>query len=58
MRSEALAWAGRALGAEVTDVAELEGGMTSTMLALVDATGRRSVLRLMTRSRGAATAPR
>ncbi len=58
MRSEALAWAGEALGAEVVDVVELEGGMTSTMLALVDSTGRRSVLRLMTqepwRSHGAA----
>jgi aminoglycoside phosphotransferase (APT) family kinase protein len=48
VRSEALAWAERALGAEVTDAVELEGGMTSTMLALVDATGRRAVLRLMT----------
>ena len=58
MRSEALAWAGVALGAEVTDVVELEGGMTSTMLSLVDSTGRRSILRLMTqepwRSHGAA----
>ena len=58
MRSEALAWAEAALGAQVTDVVELEGGMTSTMLALVDSTGRRSVLRLMTnepwRSHGAA----
>ena len=58
MRSEAVAWAERALGVEVTDAVELEGGMTSTMLALVDATGRRSVLRLMTqepwRSHGAA----
>lgn len=58
MRSEALAWAGVALGAEVTDVVELAGGMTSTMLSLVDSTGRRSILRLMTqepwRSHGAA----
>ena len=58
MRSEALAWVGVALGAEVTDVVELAGGMTSTMLSLVDSTGRRSILRLMTqepwRSHGAA----
>ncbi len=49
MRSEALAWAAQALGADVIEAVELEGGMTSTMLALVDSTGRPSVLRLMTR---------
>jgi aminoglycoside phosphotransferase (APT) family kinase protein len=58
VRSEALAWAGVALGTEVSDVVELAGGTTSTMLSLVDSTGRRSILRLMTqepwRSHGAA----
>lgn len=43
-----LDWAAAALRAPVTGVTRLTGGLTSTMLALVDATGRRSVLRLMT----------
>lgn len=53
----AVAWAGAVLEAPVTKHAVLVGGMTSTMLRLTDATGARSVLRLMTeepwRSHGA-----
>lgn len=48
MHGEALAWSGLVLGAPIVDSVELPGGLTSTMLALTDATGRRSVLRLMT----------
>ncbi len=48
MRNEALAWSEGVLGARITQSSELSGGLTSTMLALTDATGRRSVLRLMT----------
>jgi aminoglycoside phosphotransferase (APT) family kinase protein len=48
MHSEALAWAEVVLGARITDTSKLSGGLTSTMLALTDAAGRRSVLRLMT----------
>lgn len=43
-----LAWAESRLGAEIVTVAPLAGGLTSTMLALTDTTGQRSVLRLMT----------
>lgn len=46
---EGVAWASDALNAPVTYVVELPGGMTSTILAVTDETGRRSVLRLMTR---------
>ncbi|WP_405063825.1 aminoglycoside phosphotransferase family protein [Kribbella sp. NBC_01505] len=48
MHGEALGWAEDVLGARITDVGELSGGLTSTMLALTDAAGRQSVLRLMT----------
>ncbi|MEU4392761.1 aminoglycoside phosphotransferase family protein [Kribbella sp. NPDC023855] len=48
MRSDGLAWSEVVLGARITDVSELSGGLTSTMLALTDGAGRRSVLRLMT----------
>ncbi|MFC7360460.1 phosphotransferase family protein [Nocardioides astragali] len=44
----ALAWAGDVLGAPVLASRELTGGLTSTMLALRDASGAESVLRLMT----------
>lgn len=45
---EALAWAESVLGGPIEDVAELSGGMTSTMLALSPASGPPAVLRLMT----------
>ena len=48
MRSDALAWGEAVLGARITDASELSGGLTSTMLALTNVEGRRSVLRLMT----------
>ncbi len=58
MRERAVGWAASVLGHPVVAVAELPGGLTSTMLALTDASGSRSVLRLMTeepwRSHGAA----
>lgn len=44
----ALAWAGRTLGAPVVAHERMTGGLTSTMLALRDASGGESVLRLMT----------
>jgi aminoglycoside phosphotransferase (APT) family kinase protein len=54
---EAVAWAESVLGGPIADVAELPGGMTSTMLALSPASGPPAVLRLMTnepwRSHGA-----
>ncbi len=48
MRAEALAWVQAALDVPITDAAELPGGITSTMLRLTDASGRKVVLRLMT----------
>ena len=48
MNDAAMAWAQAALGAAIRECAPLSGGLTSTMLALSDATGRHSVLRLMT----------
>jgi aminoglycoside phosphotransferase (APT) family kinase protein len=48
MRNDVLAWSEDVLGARIADTCELSGGLTSTMLALTDATGRQSVLRLMT----------
>ncbi|WP_323096411.1 aminoglycoside phosphotransferase family protein [Intrasporangium sp. YIM S08009] len=55
--ADAIAWAQREIGADVASVRPLEGGLTSTMLALSDASGRGHVLRLMTnepwRSHGA-----
>lgn len=48
MHGEALAWSELVLGAPIVDSVELPGGLTSTMLALTDASGRSSVLRLMT----------
>jgi len=45
---DALAWAGSVLGSPVVSAVPLEGGMTSTMLALRDEAGTESVLRLMT----------
>lgn len=44
----AIAWAGRVLGAPIAGAEPLPGGLTSTMLALTDRTGQRTVLRLMT----------
>lgn len=44
----ALEWAGSALGAPVVSWQPMSGGLTSTMLALRDASGAESVLRLMT----------
>ena len=49
MQDEAVAWASSLLDEPVSEVAELPGGFTSTMLALSHRSGRRSVLRLMTR---------
>ncbi|GAA5149246.1 hypothetical protein GCM10023340_24260 [Nocardioides marinquilinus] len=43
--SDALAWAGTAVGSPVVAHESLTGGMTSTMLALTHADGRRTVLR-------------
>jgi aminoglycoside phosphotransferase (APT) family kinase protein len=45
---DALAWAGSALGHRVVVHERLDGGMTSTMLAIRDESGAESVLRLMT----------
>ncbi|RYC14826.1 phosphotransferase family protein [Nocardioides zhouii] len=57
MYDDALAWAGSVLGSRVVSADPLDGGMTSTMLALRDEAGTVSVLRLMTnepwRSHGA-----
>jgi aminoglycoside phosphotransferase (APT) family kinase protein len=44
----AVAWAETVLDEPVVEVAELSGGLTSTMLALTHGSGARSVLRLMT----------
>lgn len=44
----ATTWAESILGQAVAELTELSGGLTSTMLALSDVTGRESVLRLMT----------
>jgi aminoglycoside phosphotransferase (APT) family kinase protein len=49
MRAEVRAWAEAVLGAAITEVVELSGGITSTMVALTDASGQQSVLRLMTK---------
>jgi len=58
----AIAWAERYLGAPICEAVELSGGLTSTMLALLDDSGRQSVLRLMTnepwRTHGAALTQR
>ncbi|PKH39027.1 Phosphotransferase enzyme family protein [Nocardioides alpinus] len=48
MIEDALAWAGDVLGAPVVAHERLDGGLTSTMLALRDSSGDESVLRLMT----------
>lgn len=48
VRDEAVAWAESILGEPVVEVTELSGGFTSTMLALSQPSGARSVLRLMT----------
>lgn len=48
MHEAALAWAASVLGADLASAVELFGGLTSTMLALTDVSGRQSVLRLMT----------
>ena len=62
MYDDALAWAGSVLGSRVVSAHPLEGGMTSTMLALRDEAGEESVLRLMTnepwRTHGAELAAR
>lgn len=47
MVDEAIAWAASVLGADVGDVHELRGGLTSTMLALTSTSGEQSVLRLI-----------
>ncbi len=47
--ADALAWAESLLGADVMEVVELAGGLTSTMLMIADDSGRRCVLRLMVR---------
>jgi aminoglycoside phosphotransferase (APT) family kinase protein len=49
VHADALGWGEVLLGAAITKTEELSGGLTSTMLALTDATGQRSVLRLMTK---------
>jgi aminoglycoside phosphotransferase (APT) family kinase protein len=49
MRAEVLAWGEAALGATITGVVELSGGISSTILALTDASGHKAVLRLMTK---------
>ncbi|WP_083707280.1 phosphotransferase family protein [Intrasporangium flavum] len=46
--ADAIAWAQEQIDAPVTSVRPLEGGLTSTMLELSDASGRGHVLRLMT----------
>ncbi|KQY62586.1 MULTISPECIES: phosphotransferase family protein [unclassified Nocardioides] len=48
MLEAALAWAADALGCPLARAEQLAGGMTSTMLALTDSSGRESVLRLTT----------
>lgn len=48
MFEDALVWAEEVLAAPITRCSPLRGGLTSTMLALTDAAGRESVLRLMT----------
>ena len=48
MYDDALAWAGSVLGSQVVSADPLDGGMTSTMLALRDEAGTEAVLRLMT----------
>ncbi len=58
MEKRAIAWAESELGEQIVDVVALSSGLTSTMLALTTASGRESVLRLMTiepwRAHGAA----
>ena len=49
MLAEVRAWGEAVLGAAITEVAELSGGITSTMLALTNASGQQTVLRLMTK---------
>lgn len=49
MRAGVRAWAESVLGTAITEVAELSGGITSTMLALTISSGEQAVLRLMTR---------
>ncbi|MEE6281067.1 aminoglycoside phosphotransferase family protein [Georgenia sp. MJ170] len=62
MWHEAVAWAELLLETSVTQVARLEGGLTSTMLELTGSDGRGCVLRLMTeepwRTHGAALTAR
>jgi Ser/Thr protein kinase RdoA (MazF antagonist) len=45
---DALDWAGRVVGEPVVEHVALDGGLTSTMLALTDLAGGEQVLRLMT----------
>lgn len=58
MNDGAVRWAEATLGSPICERVRLAGGLTSTMLALSDASGRQSVLRLMTnepwRAHGAA----
>lgn len=58
MHDDAIAWAESITGSSIAGWVQLPGAMTSTMLALTDESGGRSVLRLMTnepwRAHGAA----
>ena len=47
-QSRALRWVEGIVGSHVSSFQELVGGLTSTMLAITDETGRQCVLRLMT----------
>lgn len=49
MQAEVFAWVEGVLGHAITEAVELSGGLTSTMLALSDASGQQAVLRLMTK---------
>lgn len=49
VHANVLPWAEITLGAAITEVVELSGGLTSTMLALTDTSGQQAVLRLMTK---------
>ncbi len=57
MHEAATRWAAAALGADVTCVTELQGGLSSTMLALTDVAGNESVLRLITNEPWRASGP-
>jgi aminoglycoside phosphotransferase (APT) family kinase protein len=48
MRAGVRAWTESVLGAAITEVVELSGGITSSMLALTASSGEHAVLRMMT----------